>query len=122
MVTISDAGEGGARKVDGRGVWCREERGTSRMQVEGEGGWQEGTRERWAQRRVGELVEVWKEHREHLEEGDEGKRRGWKRRRVVGYEENKWRVFTGQMEDEMDFLCVIHNLSTLPKWYVSLFY
>ena len=90
MVTISDVGEGGAGKVDGCGVWCREERGTSRMQVEGEGGWQEGTRERWAQRRVGELVEVWKEHRENLEEGDEGKCRRWKRRWVVGYEENKW--------------------------------
>ena len=122
MVTILDAGEGGAGKVDGCGVWCREEQGTSRTQVEGEGDWQEGTRERWAQRRVGELVEVWKEHREHLEEGDEGKHRGWKRRQVVGYEENKWQVFTSQMEDEMDFLCVIHNLSTLPKWYMSLFY
>ena len=65
---------------------------------------------------------MWKEHIEHLEEGDEGKRRGWKRCRVVGYEENKWQVFTDQMEDEMDFLCVIHNLSTLPKWNVSLFY
>ena len=43
MVTISDAGEGGAGKVNGRGVWHKEEQGTSRMQVEGEGGWQEGT-------------------------------------------------------------------------------